>query len=213
MSSMTLFRLAARTQPSSYLLRSSQPAKRISPRGVYAGSSATVTCTYFSTTVRRAADDSGHHEESFEEFTARYDEHLGTRLSSTCTSSLSAEPKHRGLRQLRRVNWLTGNASRYEKEFDGVQDVFELQRNLNNVFAYDLVPSPSVITAALRAARRVNDFPTAVRVFEGIKAKVENKGQYDEYLRDLEPLREELGIDLKEDLYPEQIYTGGANKA
>ncbi|CAD6588770.1 MAG: Cytochrome c oxidase subunit 6 [Alectoria sarmentosa] len=171
MSSMTLFRLAARTQPS-YLLRSSQPAKRISPRGVYAGSSATVTCTYFSTTVRRAADDSGHHEESFEEFTARY-----------------------------------------EKEFDGVQDVFELQRNLNNVFAYDLVPSPSVITAALRAARRVNDFPTAVRVFEGIKAKVENKGQYDEYLRDLEPLREELGIDLKEDLYPEQIYTGGANKA
>ena len=47
-------------------------------------------------------------------------------------------------------------------------DLFVLQqRNLNNVFAYDLVPSPSVITAALRAARRVNDFPTAVRVFEG----------------------------------------------
>lgn len=37
----------------------------------------------------------------------------------------------------------------------------------------------------------------------GIKAKVENKGQYDEYLRDLEPLREELGVSLKEDLYPE----------
>jgi len=56
---------------------------------------------------------------------------------------------------------------RYEKEFEQVQDVFELQRNLNNAFAYDLVPSLSVITAALRAARRVNDFPTAVRVFEG----------------------------------------------
>jgi len=41
------------------------------------------------------------------------------------------------------------------------------QRNLNNAFAYDLVPSPSVITAALKAARRVNDFPTAVRIFEG----------------------------------------------
>ena len=41
------------------------------------------------------------------------------------------------------------------------------QRNLNNCFAYDLVPSPSVITAALQAARRVNDFPSAVRVFEG----------------------------------------------
>ena len=95
---------------------------------------------------------------------------------------------------------------RFEKEFDNVQDVFELQvmpsshvhlpqqhygqfhgppnnkkssnrqaisnvflpqRNLNNAFAYDLVPSPSVCTAALRAARRVNDYPTAVRIFEG----------------------------------------------
>lgn len=87
---------------------------------------------------------------------------------------------------------LTSNG-RYEKEFDGVHDVFELQvrssvvslmsgaccavfaftdlesaqRNLNNAFAYDLVPSPVVIVAALKAARRVNDFPTAVRIFEG----------------------------------------------
>ena len=41
------------------------------------------------------------------------------------------------------------------------------QRNLNNAFAYDLVPSPSVVAAALKAARRVNDLPTAVRIFEG----------------------------------------------
>lgn len=45
------------------------------------------------------------------------------------------------------------------------------QRNLNNAFAYDLVPSPSVLTAALKAARRVNDFPTAVRIFEGKKSQ------------------------------------------
>lgn len=114
------------------------------------------------------------------------------------------------------------SSCRYEKEFDSVQDVFELQRNLNNAFAYDLVPSPSVITAALRAARRVNDFPTAVRIFEGmlynllnmlrkvgltqhtaIKAKVENKGQYDEYIHELNGIREELGINLKETMYPE----------
>ncbi|OAR02665.1 hypothetical protein LLEC1_01825 [Akanthomyces lecanii] len=91
--------------------------------------------------------------------------------------------------------------SRFEKEFDGVQDVFELQRNLNNAFAYDLVPSPSVIAAALKAARRVNDFATAVRIFEGIKAKVDSKGQYDQYLQELKPLREELGVPLKEDLF------------
>ncbi|GAO17157.1 uncharacterized protein UV8b_02739 [Ustilaginoidea virens] len=94
--------------------------------------------------------------------------------------------------------------ARFEKEFESVQDVFELQRNLNNAFAYDLVPSTSVIAAALRAARRVNDFATAVRIFEGIKAKVENKGQYDQYLNELKSLREELGVPLKEDLYSEE---------
>ncbi|CCT65637.1 cytochrome c oxidase subunit 6, mitochondrial [Fusarium oxysporum f. sp. raphani 54005] len=95
-------------------------------------------------------------------------------------------------------------SARFEKEFDGVQDVFELQRNLNNAFAYDLVPAPSVIAAALKAARRVNDFGTAVRIFEGIKTKVENKGQYEQYLEELKPLREELGVLLKEELYPEE---------
>jgi hypothetical protein len=37
----------------------------------------------------------------------------------------------------------------------------------------------------------------------GIKAKVENKGQYEQYLQELAPLKEELGISLKEDLFPE----------
>jgi len=93
--------------------------------------------------------------------------------------------------------------TRAENDFNSVNDVFELQRNLNNAFAYDLVPTPAVITAALRAARRVNDFPTAVRIFEGIKEKVENKTQYEEYLKELEPVRQELGIPLKETMYPD----------
>lgn len=37
----------------------------------------------------------------------------------------------------------------------------------------------------------------------GIKAKVENPAQYEQYLEELEPLRKELGIELKESLYPE----------
>ncbi|KAF8861194.1 putative cytochrome c oxidase subunit 6, mitochondrial [Acephala macrosclerotiorum] len=170
MSSTSLLRVAARAQPSTFFrangLRSLTPR---SSNAMYAVPAliATSGSTYsFSTSSIRRSDkeEGGHgHEESFEEFTARY-----------------------------------------EKEFDQVQDVFELQRNLNNAFAYDLVPSPSVLTAALKAARRVNDFPTAVRIFEGIKAKVENRGQYDQYLEELKPLREELGVSLKEDLYPEE---------
>ncbi|RMJ28796.1 cytochrome C oxidase [Aspergillus sp. HF37] len=95
-------------------------------------------------------------------------------------------------------------SARYEKEFDSVQDVFELQRNLNNCFAYDLVPSVEVLTAALKAARRVNDFPTAVRIFEGVKAKVENQDQYKQYLEHMDGLRQELGVTLREELYPDQ---------
>ncbi|KAH6626402.1 cytochrome c oxidase subunit VA-domain-containing protein [Chaetomium sp. MPI-SDFR-AT-0129] len=152
--SASILRAAARG-PSSFL-RANVVAARPQPMAARA----VIATPSFSTTARMRSE---HQEETFEEFSARY-----------------------------------------EKEFDAVQDVFELQRNLNNAFAYDLVPSPSVVSAALRAARRVNDFPTAVRIFEGIKAKVENKGQYAQYLEELKPLREELGIPLKEDLYPEE---------
>jgi len=92
-------------------------------------------------------------------------------------------------------------SARYTAFFTAAQDLFEVQRGLNNCFAHDLVPSPGVIEAALRAARRVDDYATAVRVFEGIKEKVENKEQYKAYLEELKGVREELGIDTKEELY------------
>ncbi|KAG1474533.1 hypothetical protein G6F56_000309 [Rhizopus delemar] len=89
---------------------------------------------------------------------------------------------------------------RYVKFFDGVEDLFELQRGLNNAFAYDLVPAPSVIESALKASRRVNDYATAVRVFEGLKDKVEDDSQYKKYLEELAPVRQELGVLTKEEL-------------
>ncbi|BGP58155.1 hypothetical protein JCM8202_002546 [Rhodotorula sphaerocarpa] len=91
--------------------------------------------------------------------------------------------------------------ARYADFFANTQDLFELQRGLNNCFAYDLVPSQRVIEEALRAARRVNDFSTAVRVFEGLKEKTENAQQYKQYVDELKPLRDELGIALREELY------------
>ncbi|KAJ3512899.1 hypothetical protein NLJ89_g3250 [Agrocybe chaxingu] len=92
-------------------------------------------------------------------------------------------------------------SDRYVTFFQNAEDLFEVQRGLNNCFAHDLVPSPAVVEAAVRAARRVNDYATAVRVFEGIKEKVENKSQYDAYVQETKPLREELGLLLKEELY------------
>jgi len=82
---------------------------------------------------------------------------------------------------------------RYVSFFQSAEDLFEVQRGLNNCFAHDLVPAPAVVESALRASRRVNDYATAVRIFEGIKEKVENKAQYQAYLDELKPIREELG--------------------
>ena len=83
---------------------------------------------------------------------------------------------------------------RYVNFFQSAEDLFEVQRGLNNCFAHDLVPAPAVVESALRASRRVNDYATAVRVLEGIKEKVENKAQYQAYLDELKPVREELGL-------------------
>ena len=83
--------------------------------------------------------------------------------------------------------------ARYAGFFQSCTDLFELQRGLNNCFAYDLVPTVEVIEAALKCARKVNDYATAVRILEGLSVKVENKGQYQQYLDELKPLLEELG--------------------
>lgn len=38
----------------------------------------------------------------------------------------------------------------------------------------------------------------------GVKAKVENKDQYQQYLESLDGLRQELGVALREELYPQE---------
>ena len=141
---------------------------RMVPRTTINGSLRSVMCTTIPATVKNTAlfgirnYSSQHDEETFEEFTARF-----------------------------------------EKEFEEAYDLFEVQRVLNNCFSYDLVPAPAVLEKALRAARRVNDLPTAIRVFEALKYKVENEDQYKAYLEELKDIREELGVPLKEELSPD----------
>ncbi|CED85105.1 cytochrome-c oxidase chain vi precursor [Phaffia rhodozyma] len=93
---------------------------------------------------------------------------------------------------------------RYQSFFEQAPDLFEVQRGLNNCFAYDLVPTVEVMEAALRAARRCNDFATAVRALEGLRQKVERPAQFELYLKELAPLMEELGIPTKQELYGTQ---------
>ncbi|KAL9008121.1 MAG: hypothetical protein Q9173_006721 [Seirophora scorigena] len=209
MSTAALLRLATRNQPHRTLFRSTHccptAARRLTPclTGGY-GRANTI-----STSLRRRSADSPHGEETFEEFSAsaRHFWQTGNWLTEIVSNEnpdmrKSLKPCRMCLNYRFAVYPQHHRSDREEKTPTDI-DSLEFQRNLNNCFAYDLVPSPSVITAALRAARRVNDFPTAVRIFEGIQAKVENQHQYEEYLEDLKPLREELGVNLKSDLYPD----------
>ncbi|PKU30772.1 ribonuclease p protein subunit p25 [Limosa lapponica baueri] len=50
-------------------------------------------------------------------------------------------------------------------------DAWELRKGINTLVGYDLVPEPKIIDAALRACRRLNDFASAVRILEVVKAR------------------------------------------
>lgn len=84
--------------------------------------------------------------------------------------------------------------------FRTAPDLFELQRGLNNCFAYDIVPSKPILEEALLASRRLNDFPTSVRILAGLRDKVENATQYQQYLESLKEIREKLSIPTPEEL-------------
>ncbi len=48
-------------------------------------------------------------------------------------------------------------------------DDWGLRRGLNELYGFDLVPEPKIVSAALRACRRLNDHAMAVRILESIK--------------------------------------------
>jgi cytochrome c oxidase subunit 5a len=53
-----------------------------------------------------------------------------------------------------------------------------------------------------RTLRRCTRIRNILTSSTGIKAKVENQDQYKQYLEALEGLRQELGVALREELYP-----------
>jgi hypothetical protein len=60
----------------------------------------------------------------------------------------------------------------------------------------------------------VADYSTSVRIFEALREKAENRSQYEAYVSELKPVREELGMNddsrtlltigilLKEEMWP-----------
>lgn len=66
----------------------------------------------------------------------------------------------------------------------------------------DNVPEPVIISAALRACRRLNDFALAVRFLETVKDKAGSEVDkiYPYILQEIRPTLDELGISTPEEL-------------
>ncbi|EDV30213.1 uncharacterized protein Dana_GF23167 [Drosophila ananassae] len=92
---------------------------------------------------------------------------------------------------------------RYEKYFsrEGI-DGWEIRKGMNDLLGMDLVPSPKIVEAGLRAARRVNDIALAIRWLEGCKYKCGDQMAtlYPYILEKVTPTLKELGVPTLEEL-------------
>ena len=62
--------------------------------------------------------------------------------------------------------------ARYEAYFNRPDiDGWEYRKAMADLAGMDLVPEPSIVNAALRATRRLNDLALAVRTLEVVKVK------------------------------------------
>merc|ERR1712077_85843 len=87
------------------------------------------------------------------------------------------------------------------KDIDG----WEIRKAYQELVDEDLVPDPTIVAAALRACRRVNDYSLTTRILEITEQKSQiNKEIWPYMIQELKPTLDELGI-----LTPEEM---GYNK-
>ncbi|XP_076762585.1 cytochrome c oxidase subunit 5A [Xylocopa sonorina] len=81
-------------------------------------------------------------------------------------------------------------------------DHWEIRSVMNKLAGMDLVPDPTIICAAFRACRRLNDFALTIRILEFVKDKCGNKVNeiYPYIMQEIKPTMDELGITTLEEL-------------
>ncbi|OAD56959.1 Cytochrome c oxidase subunit 5A, mitochondrial [Eufriesea mexicana] len=81
-------------------------------------------------------------------------------------------------------------------------DHWEIRQTMNKLAGMDLVPDPTIICAALRACRRLNDFALTIRILETVKDKCGSRLNeiYPYILQEIRPTLDELGINTPEEL-------------
>jgi len=92
--------------------------------------------------------------------------------------------------------------ARYEAYFNRPNiDGWEIRKAMNDLHGMDLIPEPKIISAAMKACRRVNDYALAVRYLESLKDKCGNlKEIYPYVIQEIKPTLDELGISTPEEM-------------
>jgi len=92
--------------------------------------------------------------------------------------------------------------ARWEAYFNREEiDSWEVRKGMNELYGHDLVPEPKIISAALKACRRINDFAMSVRVLEMVRDKAcGDKEIYNYVLQQCRGTIEELSLSTPEEL-------------
>ena len=66
---------------------------------------------------------------------------------------------------------------------------------MGDLAGMDLIPEPTIVVAALKACRRVNDYALCIRILEVVKFKCNpNKDVWPYMMQEIRPTLDELGI-------------------
>ncbi len=80
-------------------------------------------------------------------------------------------------------------------------DTWELRKGLNDLYGHDLIPEPRIVSAMLKAARRLDDLPMAVRILEAVKQKAARDEKiYSYIIGEIRPTLDDLGLKTPEEL-------------
>lgn len=93
--------------------------------------------------------------------------------------------------------------ARFEAYFNRPDiDGWEIRKAMHDLSGIDMVPEPTIVAAALRACRRVNDYALTTRFLEVVKYKgdVVDKNIWPYMVQELRPTLDELGVLLPEEM-------------
>jgi len=93
--------------------------------------------------------------------------------------------------------------ARYEAYFNRPDiDGWEYRKAMGELAGMDLCPEPTIVNAALRACRRINDYALAIRTLEVVKMKCSPNPQemWPYMLQEIQPTLDELGINNLEEM-------------